>query len=105
MLNALSEGTDALPSIDFQSPTEDDPFGSDTESAMRLGVHLAARGLISQAIERYALAYGAWPKVFATGGDAAALLDGAEIVDRVVPDLVLRGMLEAVQQAEAAEDA
>lgn len=105
MLNALSEGTDALPSIDFQSPNEDDPFGSDTESAMRLGVHLAARGLISQAIERYALAYGAWPKVFATGGDAAALLDGAEIVDRVVPDLVLRGMLEAVQQAEAAEDA
>ena len=36
--------------------------------------------------------------------NAAALLDGAEIVDRVVPDLVLRGMLEAVQQAEAAED-
>ena len=104
MLDALAEGTDALPSITFQSPSDDDPFGADTESAMRLGVHLAARGLISQAIERYALAYGAWPKVLATGGDAAALLDGAEIVDRVVPDLVLRGMLEAVQQAEAAED-
>ena len=105
MLNALSEGTDALPDINFQSPSEKEPFGSDTESAMRLGVHLAARGLISQAIERYSLAYGAWPKVLATGGDAATLLDGAEIVDRVVPDLVLRGMLEAVQQAEAAEDA
>ncbi|MEC7195866.1 MAG: hypothetical protein VXW23_02675, partial [Planctomycetota bacterium] len=48
--------------------SDDDPFGADTESAMRLGVHLAARGLISQAIERYALAYGAWPKVLATGG-------------------------------------
>ena len=67
MLNALAEGTDALPSITFQSPSDDDPFGADTESAMRLGVHLAARGLISQAIERYALAYGAWPKVLATG--------------------------------------
>lgn len=104
MLDALSQGTDALPRIPFQPPSEDDPFGADTESAMRLGVHLAARGLISQAIERYASAYGAWPKVIATGGDAAALLDKAEIVDRVVPDLVLRGMLEAVQQAEAAEE-
>ena len=58
MLDALAEGTDALPSITFQSPSDDDPFGADTESAMRLGVHLAARGLINQAIERYALAYG-----------------------------------------------
>ena len=87
----------------FQSPSDDDPFGADTESAMRLGVHLAARGLIGQAIERYALAYGGGPKSSPPAA-TLTLLDGAEIVDRVVPDLVLRGMLEAVQQAEAAED-
>ncbi|MAV55826.1 MAG: hypothetical protein CMJ28_07740 [Phycisphaerae bacterium] len=105
MLQALADGTDALPSIAYKSPKEDEPFGADTESAMQLGTFLAARGVISQAIERYALSYGAWPRVLATGGDAAALLDDAEIVDRVVPDLVLRGMLEAVQQAEATEEA
>ena len=78
---------------------DDDPFGADTESAMRLGVLLPHA--VDQPRSNATPSVRGVAKVIATGG---TLLDGNEIVDRVVPDLVLRGMLEAVQQAEAAED-
>jgi type III pantothenate kinase len=70
---------------------------------MRLGVFEGIRGMVQALVERYATAYGAFPLVVATGGDAEALFSDSELVQRVVPDLVLDGIRVAVQAAAQAE--
>ena len=37
----------------------------------------------------YAERYGAYPTVVATGGDAGAIFGTDELIDRIVPDLLL----------------
>ena len=54
-------------------------------------------------IEKYAEQYGGFPLVIATGGDAEALFEDSELVSRVAPDLVLRGILVAARTAGEAE--
>jgi hypothetical protein len=66
---------------------------------MLRGVYHGARGLAWRLIERYAEEYGGFPLVIATGGDAAALFSDDELVNQVVPDLVLRGIALAAQVA------
>jgi pantothenate kinase type III len=61
------------------------------------------RGLTQALVERYASSYRAFPLVIATGGDAEAIFSDSELVTRVVPDLVLRGILQAVRSAAEAE--
>ena len=56
-------------------------------------------------VEKYALHYGGFPLVVATGGDAQALFRDDELVSRVVPDLVLRGMAIAWRTATEGSDA
>lgn len=101
-LNALHEHTAALPSLDYRVP-EDEPFGKNTGQAMLQGVHFGLRGLVWKLVERYAEAYGAFPQVIATGGDAEALFGGDELVNNIVPNLTLLGIAAAVKQALAAE--
>lgn len=101
-LLALHEHTAALPSLDFRVP-EDEPFGKNTGQAMLQGVHFGLRGLVWKLVERYAEAYGAFPQVVATGGDAEALFKGDELIDSIVPNLTLLGIAEAVKRALAAE--
>jgi type III pantothenate kinase len=81
---------------------DDEPFGRDTEQAMLQGVVYGAQGLVRRLVERYAMAYDAYPMVVATGGDAGLLFEGDELVDRVVPHLTLRGIAVACQRALAA---
>lgn len=110
MLGALHAHTAALPAIDLIAPDPArGPFGKDTTHAMLLGVKNAAVGLVRHTIERFAEAYEAYPQIIATGGDAAFLFDGDEIVEHVVPDLQLVGVVEAcrillTQQDELPED-
>ena len=63
------------------------------------GVYHGARGLAWRLIEKYAEQYGGFPLVIATGGDAATLFADDELVNQVVPDLVLRGMAIAARCA------
>ncbi len=97
-LLALQEGTDALPGLTFDPPSGS-PFGGNTEEAMQRGVFFGARGLVRLLVERYAEAYGAYPPIIATGGDAEALFAEDELVDRVVPDLLMRGIAIACSRA------
>ena len=85
-----AEGTAALPEATFEVPTS--PYGSNTVDAMRHGVTHAIRGLVQTMAERWAEEQGTWPEVIATGGDAAALFDGWEIVHAVSPDLIFYGL-------------
>lgn len=103
MLRALHEHTAALPEVTIESvPTE--PFGKDTPGAMRLGVCEAVRGMVHVLITRYAEAYGGYPQVVATGGDAPLLFEHDELVEHVVPDLQLLGVQAVCAKALADDD-
>jgi type III pantothenate kinase len=126
MLDALHEKTAQLPKVEFKpggpavpagssardsedtAETAVPPFGKNTREAMLLGVANSIRGLLQHTVERYADFFGAYPQVVATGGDAPALL-GEEvsqgIVESIIPDLQLIGILEvcrAVEEMDAA---
>ncbi len=105
MLQALHEQTAALPDLAFDPAASDreskEPFGRDTAHAMQLGVAAAARGLVRDIVEQFAVFYEAFPRVLGTGGDAAALFEADEFVERIIPDLQLIGVqrtIEAVVQ-------
>ena len=101
MLWSLHDGTATLPRIErTQSPNAlEQPFGKSTEHAMILGSIASARGMVHFLTERYAEAYGAFPLVIATGGDADLLFAQDDRIDRVVPDLTLRGIAIACSKA------
>lgn len=106
MLRALHEQTAALPKIELADPgIERGVYGKDTAHAMLLGVMTSARGLVHAAIDKYAEAYGAYPQVIATGGDAALLFEHDDYVEHIVPDLQLIGIREAFVKAMQDESA
>ena len=115
MVRALHEHTAALPMVKItremlppQTDSEADdaipPFGKDTAHAIALGVASAVRGLTHHLIDRYAAFYKAYPRVVATGGDAPLLFEGDPLVETIVPDLTLIGMLEAIQRLEKMDE-
>lgn len=106
MLAALHSRTAQLPAVRFEVPSPElGPFGKDTQHAMLLGVLAAARGSVRETIEKYADFYGAFPQIIATGGDAPILFEHHDLVEHIVPDLQLIGILEACKIAwDAAAD-
>jgi len=96
MFRSMHERTAALPLL-TPAPLDEarGVFGKDTPHAMHLGVMGAARGLVRYHTERFAEAYAAYPRVFATGGDAPLLFESDELVERVEPDLQLIGIAHA----------
>jgi pantothenate kinase type III len=91
-----------LPRVAFAQPDAAEAFGRNTAAAMLLGVYEGLRGMTRRLVERYAENYGAFPMVVATGGDAETLFSGDDLVDRIVPELVLLGISVSVRHA--AED-
>lgn len=90
MLNALHERTAKLPSVDFAIPQG--VFGRSTKEAIRQGVYFGVRGMVKELVENYATELGFWPDLIATGGDAARLFEGWELVHAISPDLTLYGI-------------
>jgi len=92
MLASLAEHTSVLPKLDYQRPEPDaGPGGTDTPSAMQLGVTTALRGLVRTAIEQFAIKFDGYPQVIATGGDMAVLEDDG-FIEHFVADLQLIGI-------------
>lgn len=81
------------------------PMSLSAGEATLLGAVHAARGFVRYQIELMAEVGGVYPRVVATGPDAALLFDNDEIVEHVVPDLGLVGMLEAWYRLNSDEDA
>lgn len=107
MLRALHEGTSRLPLLTTpRAPSEvpSGPIGRTTREAMMLGAIRAIQGLSHRMIDQYAAMNGAYPRVIATGGDAALLFEHDELVEHVVPDLVLMGMASAWCRLHAGPD-
>lgn len=108
MLRSLHEWTAVLPLLTPEPlpAGEDQPaWGSNTKAAMMLGMHAAMRGLVVHLIDRYAEAYGGYPQVIATGGDAPLLFKDEPLVEHVVTDLQLQGIWLACKRAIDAEEA
>ncbi len=109
MLGSLHERTAALPDLALTRPPTlepgAEPFGKNTPEAMLTGVVYAARGMVRALAERYAEYYEAYPQIIATGGDAPLLFEGDDLVEKIVPDLTLRGVAVAYRQWAAAEEA
>ena len=96
----LHTGTAQLPRVEFTSP--DWVYGRDTREAIVGGLVYGTRGAIRTLVEAYATDLGQWPIVIATGGDAELIVDEAaraELVQAIVPDLVLRGIAIAYYKA------
>ncbi len=100
-LQALHEHTAALPLLEFARPDATEAFGRNTAQAMLHGVYDGIRGLVWRLVERYSESYGAFPMVVATGGDAELLFGDDELVNRIVPELTLRGIAVAARHAMA----
>lgn len=90
MLESMSSRAAQLPDATFVAPETE--YGVDTIDAMRHGVVGALRGLVQSMAERWAEKMGTWPEVIATGGDAAAIFDGWEVVHAISPDLLMYGI-------------
>jgi type III pantothenate kinase len=90
MLDALHDKTAKLPKVDLAIPQG--VFGRSTKEAIRQGVYFGVRGMIKELVENYATELGFWPDLIATGGDAAKLFEGWELVHAISPDLTLYGI-------------
>lgn len=101
MRDALHEHTAALPAVELAPKhlhgAGEPPFGKSTVEAINLGVTASVVGLAHLLIDRYAEFYEAYPRVVATGGDAPMLFEHDQLVEHIVPDLVLVGMLAACE--------
>ncbi len=60
--------------------------------------------LVREMVENYATDLGRWPEVIATGGDAAALFGGWEVIHAVSPDLTLYGVALAYTEHHIRND-
>ena len=89
-LESLKEKTARLPLVTFEVPVE--PFGRNTEQAIRHGVYHGVRGMVKELVENYATELGNWPDIVATGGDAPKLFEGWELIHAIAPDLTLYGV-------------
>jgi type III pantothenate kinase len=90
MFDALHDKTAKLPRATLAVPTG--PYGTNTAAAIQHGVYHGVRGMVKELVENYAATLGTWPELIATGGDAAALFEGWELVHAISPDLTIYGV-------------
>jgi pantothenate kinase type III len=76
--------------VDLAAPAG--TVGTSTEQSILHGVFHGIRGMVKEVVENYATTLGTWPELIATGGDAAKLFDGWELVHAISPDLTLYGI-------------
>ncbi len=96
-LDALFQRADQLPEVELQKPVE--AIGHNTIEAMRSGVYYGLRGMVRELVEQFAETAGAFPLVVVTGGDGNLLFRDYELVDRVVPNLTMRGLYTTLRVA------
>lgn len=97
--DALARGTAALPRVAPERP--DWVIGKDTRQAIVGGLVFGARGALRELTEAYATFLGHWPLLILTGGDAELVGGGNDMVQAIVPDLVLMGVALACRRGRS----
>lgn len=93
LAQSLNTGTAQLPKVKIAHPQW--VFGDNTEQAIQAGIFASVKGAMRYLVESYATEIGHWPLVILTGGDAESVCENigeSELVQAIVPDLVLRGI-------------
>jgi len=98
---SLHAHTAQLPIADLSPPAG--PLGLNTMEALNLGLYAQMQGAVRHLLELYADMLGVWPHVVATGGDAQRVLGQSELVDSLIPDLVLQGVALVCQYQHETE--
>lgn len=93
---ALAEGTAALPDVAIERTGH--VYGTTTQEAIRNGVLYGVVGALREVVERYATELGQWPDLVATGGNAELVGQECDFIDRIVPDLCIRGIALAYRK-------
>lgn len=95
-MQALESGTSKLGSVEIRR--KDVCLGRTTAESIQSGLFFGHFGALQEIMQRIKLEEfsGQHPKVIATGG-FATLFGGTGLFDQVVPDLVLHGLLAALE--------
>lgn len=93
---ALHEGTAVLPSVHVKQTGT--VYGTTTHEAISNGILYGVAGALREIVERYATHLGQWPALIVTGGNAELVSAECDFIDRVVPDLCLRGIALAYRK-------
>lgn len=102
MLQSMHQHAEQLPDVTFDKP--DEPIGHNTAQAMLSAVFYGIRGMVRELVEQYAEYAGAYPSVVATGGDAEILFKDYELVEHIVPELTLLGMVQSIRAQMKSDD-
>ena len=89
-LEALSQGTAALPHVDISRPAS--VIGANTVACIQSGIFWGYTGLIEGIIARIRAEYGAPMKVIGTGGLAPLFAQGDVTFDTIEDDLTIHGL-------------
>lgn len=89
---ALHQRTARLPFVDPPLSDDDALIGGDTVGCIRAALRWGAVGLVEAYAAQVERALGVRPFVVATGGDAPLIAPACPRIERVVPDLTLRGV-------------
>ncbi|MEN8140289.1 MAG: type III pantothenate kinase [Thermodesulfobacteriota bacterium] len=90
-MDALSQQTAKLPSIDISKPPAK-AMGTSTEDAIRSGILFGYGGLVEGLVARLAREFPAPPLTIATGGMAELIAPFAPTIKHVLPSLTLEGL-------------
>ena len=93
---ALKDHAAQLPEVTMAKPAQ--PYGANTQEAIRSGLYYAAVGLLETICRKYAEQIGAWPQVILTGGAATLIAEDCEFVDSYVQNLTVRGVVVAYKK-------
>ena len=103
-LEAMYKGATDLPEVEFTAPLQE-AFGKNTAQAMLQGVFHGIQGMVRQLSEQYAMRYGAYPCIIATGGDSETLFKDDELIDEIIPHLQMQGIAVSVRHTMTENDA
>lgn len=98
-LDALFKKTALLPRTRLAHPKN--WIGKDTEESIRVGCSVGIGGLCDRTVEAISGKYRLKPVVLATGGYASFMKRYCRSVQRVVPDLILEGILQVFMVSKA----
>ncbi len=90
-LKALGDAAAQLPQLKIEKPPQ--VIGRNTIDAMQSGVYWGYIGLIEGTIKRIQNELGVECMIIATGGLAPLFADGTSLIEKIDPDLTLKGLV------------
>ena len=99
-IEALVNATALLPRIVVERPAH--VIGTDTVECMHSGVFWGYVGLIDGIVARIRAEFGRPMRVISTGGLAPVFEGATSVIERIVPDITARGLIEIWRRSKQA---